>query len=102
MSIKFDPNDYLPRLQNELGYSSAEAEFAILDLSDADELIQKEFLNWWNTGQVSELMIEGYTVERLNAEHSMNPIAAFLTLDWLLKEPDVALKSLSHGHDVIL
>ncbi len=33
--------------------------------------------------------------------HKMNPIAAFLTLDWLIREPEQAIESLKHGYDFI-
>lgn len=31
----------------------------------------------------------------------MNEVAGFLTLDWLLREPEKAIASLKKGHDTI-
>jgi len=34
-------------------------------------------------------------------EFDMNPIAGFLTLDWLMKEPEKAKLTLEQGYDTI-
>ena len=41
-----------------------------------------------------KLSIAGYTLQRLIDEHGMLPVAAFLTLDWLLRDPARATASL--------
>ena len=46
--------------------------------------------------------VEGYTAQRLMQERHMKPVAAFLTLDWLLKEPAAALKALARPYDVVV
>ena len=38
-------------------------------------------------------------MQRLADEHGMNPIAAYLTIDWLIKDPEAALMPLTKGHD---
>ena len=39
------------------------------------------------------------TIQRLIEQHNMKPIAAFLTLDWLSREPEAAIASLKCGYD---
>lgn len=51
--------------------------------------------------EAPEINLLGYTVETLKINHGMNEIAAYLTLDWILKEPDQALHSLEKGHDKV-
>jgi len=46
--------------------------------------------------------IEGYSMNRLLTEHNMTPIAAFLTLDWLMREPAIALASLNKGRESLV
>ena len=61
------------------------------------------FLQWWQTGVLDRtLEIAGYTLTRLIHGHAMSPIAAFLTLDWLDREPENAKASLGRGHDQIV
>jgi hypothetical protein len=50
---------------------------------------------------VKHLKISGYDLEKLETEHGMNRIAAFLTLDWIKKSPDIAIKALKRGHDLV-
>ena len=38
-----------------------------------------------------------YSLKRLQEERRMNYPAALLTLDWLIKEPEAALRSLNRG-----
>jgi hypothetical protein len=97
----FTTADLVPRLVEEFGYSPYAADITASELATAEPRIQKAFLHWWNTGQVVALEVEQYDVRRLANEHGMNPIAAFLTLDWLIKEPEAALASLARGHDWI-
>jgi hypothetical protein len=47
-------------------------------------------------GQVGE-----WSVEKLMSERGMNEIAALLTLDWLIKEPQKAADSLAKGRELV-
>jgi hypothetical protein len=46
--------------------------------------------------------VEGYSIERLMKEFGMNPIAAFLALDWLIRDPDTARALIKRGFDRIV
>ena len=59
------------------------------------------FEQWWADGQEPALSVAGYSVERLRREHGMNTVAALMTLDWLVREPEKASASLRKGHDRI-
>jgi hypothetical protein len=96
---RFTTADLVPRLIGEFGYSPYAADVTARELVAADPRIQEAFYRWWNTSEISDIEVEGHHLQRLADEHGMNPIAAFLTLDWLIKEPEAALASLARGHD---
>lgn len=56
-------------------------------------------LNAWIKGEPldGETLYEGYTLNGLIADYQMQFTGALLTLDWLLKEPEIAKKALRHG-----
>jgi len=93
--------DLIPRLQSEYKYPSKGAQTIAEKLVMCQPAIKIVFLKWWRTGEFTPLEIEGYTWKYLMEKQSMNPIAALLTLDWLLREPDKAKKSLHKGHDEV-
>jgi hypothetical protein len=45
--------------------------------------------------------VQGYTAQRLVDEYQFTPPNAFVTLDWLIREPAKAVKALSEGYDII-
>ena len=89
----------IARLKSELGYTQAGAQLVLHDLEESDPRIQSAFHEWLRSGALPAIVAEGYDVPRLMREHSMNIIAALLTLDWLLREPQRAISSLRKGHD---
>ena len=48
-----------------------------------------------------DIEIEGFTIARLMRERNMKPIPALLTMDWFLREPKEAAKTVRRGHDYI-
>lgn len=89
----------VPQLVGELGYSPHAADIVARELIEAAPRVRDVFFQWWETGKIAELEVEGYSVQRLMDERNMNPVAACLTLDWLIKEPEAALASLARGYD---
>lgn len=53
-------------------------------------------------GTVLELNLLGHSLNSLVNEHQMNPVAAFLTLDWIVREPLAATRSVNSGHDRVV
>lgn len=95
-------NELIHRLTTEFGYPPKGAQIVAEKLANCTPQIQATFTKFWETGEISVMEVEGYTVSRLMAEHGMKPIAAFLTLDWLIREPEKAKASLKKGHDVVV
>lgn len=98
-SEPLDRHAIVRRLVAELGYSDRGASLVADRLEVSDVRIRASFLKWWNSGHIESVEVEGYGVQQLMREHQFNPIAAFLTLDWLIKEPGNAKAALARGHD---
>ena len=96
-----DAKTLIPRLTSEFGYPPQGAQLVATKIAAFTPDIRESFATWWTTGNLPETEVAGYTLTKLMNEHSMKPIAAFLTLDWLAREPDKALSSLKKGHDLL-
>jgi hypothetical protein len=94
-------DDVITRLTDEFKYPAKGAQLVATKLQALTLEIRPYFEAWWFGGPIPDLQIEGFTVRKLMEEHGMNPIASFLTLDWLAREPEKALASLRKGHDKI-
>ncbi len=96
----------LTHLLLSLGYDPADADGMVAELLAMQPPIREAFVRWWQNGQSNQLPVqpayEGYTPASLATQYNLRPVAAFLTLDWLATEPDVARKALSEGYDEIL
>lgn len=99
--MNMDRNTIVNRLEQEFGYPRQGAELVATRLESLRGPLRDAFVRWWESGTLPDLTIEGYTVERLMRDQRMNPIASFLTLDWLEREPEKAIASLKKGHDQI-
>jgi hypothetical protein len=94
-------NELIPRLITEFHYPPQGAKIIAEKLVNSMPEIQKAFLNFWEKGEVPLLEVDGYTISNLETEHGMKLLAALLTLDWLIREPDKAKASLRKGHDFV-
>lgn len=92
----------IERLVRQYGVPVESAARQASKLVALQPVVRVAFQQWWDTGVVPPLQVEGYTLERLQAEYALEPIAAFLALDWLTREPDKALKRLRRGYDRIV
>lgn len=98
-SVELSLDTIRTRLTQELGYSESGARILAEKLIACSPQIKSAIVAWWETGDLADLEIEGFTVQQLVEQHGMKPIAAFLTLDWLIREPERARASLARGHD---
>jgi hypothetical protein len=95
-------DDLIPRLISEFGYPPKGAQIVGEKLVKSSPQIQQAFIRFWEAGEIPSMVVEGYTVSRLADEHGMKPIAALLTLDWLIRDPVQAKISLHKGHDFVI
>jgi len=89
-------------LVNRLNYSMADTSGMIPELMAMQPAIKAAFLRWWSSGTIpDEPRYEGYSAQSLALKHNLQPVAAFLTLDWLATEPEVAKRAISEGYDQV-
>ena len=62
-----------------------------------DERIKSAFEEWLDCNTIPTIEIEGWNYEKLVQTFKMRPVAAFLALDWLKREPEKASKALKRG-----
>ena len=96
---QFSAADLLPRLETEFGYRPWLASQIAEKLVASDPRVKKAFWQWWQSGQLDETLdVEGFTAARLVRERGLSAVNAFATLDWLLREPELALTTVN-GYD---
>lgn len=83
-------------------FNDKQAQYMIGRLRSMDKGIKKSFGIWYSKGAYPEYSIEDFTVQELIEEGKMNPFNAFLTLDWLKKDPEVAKRSLIRLKDNVI
>lgn len=79
------------------GYSDRSASLVTQELVRATPSLQPYVANWLG-GKEEDYSAHGYSIFGLMKSRKMTYPAALLTIDWLLKEPEKALKSLSQGN----
>ena len=93
----------IARIVSEFGYTEKRAEEAVQKLQTSNPAIQEAFEKWWvGEGLDEQLVVQDYTLQKLIDKHGFNPMNAFLTMDWLIREPARALRGLSRGRDHFL
>lgn len=88
----------LVNLLLERGYDQRSAELVAPELLQLSTSLQSLFKDWVNDAScMVDYSVEGYSILSLMKERKMTYPAALLTIDWLIKEPEAALKSLTKG-----
>ena|SRR5436305_2942405 len=100
--MNIQAHEIVPRLVSEFSYTEKNAARVALNLQACTPVIQEAFEKWWRgEGLDTQLAVKGYTLKKLIEEYGFGPIAAFLDMDWLIREPEKASQALSEGYDVI-
>lgn len=89
--------EQLYQLLIDEGYPSHMMVQTINKLVNLSEPIKTSFENWYLSGELPVFELSGYTYQQLVSDFKMKPVGAFLTLDWLLREPYEAKIALSQG-----
>ena len=66
-------------------------------LENMNSNLKVAFEDWANNGTIPTVEVEGWSYNRLIEKFKMRPIAAFIALDWLIRDPEKASKSLNIG-----
>ena len=85
-------------LMSRFGYSEPDACVMCNDLEQLDQALVPVLAKWIKDGDCSDSTeYSGYSINSLRAEYEMNSIAALLTLDWIIKEPEQAISAIKGG-----
>lgn len=66
-------------------------------VENMNKSLMEAFEDWANNGNIPTIEVEGWSYNRLIEKFNMRPVAAFLALDWLIRDPEKASKSLKKG-----
>ena len=81
----------------ERGYPKKQALSVACDLQEMDNLFQTAFQCWLNTEEEQDFQIEGFKLSEIKQKFSMTYPAALLTMDSLIKEPELAKECINRG-----
>jgi len=84
-------------LVEEYDYPAFMVERTLEKVKKLDSEIYKELEKWFENSELSDIEVGGYTVKMLIDKYKMTEVGAFLTLDWLKREPEQAKKALLKG-----
>lgn len=96
ITIKKERESLAQKLR-EIGCPQNMIESTLIKVEKFQPEITRSFNDWLKTSNIPDLSIEGYSINDLIDKYKMNPIGAFITLDWLLREPKQAIKALEKG-----
>ena len=85
-------------LMSRFGYSEQDTCVLCNDLEQLDQALVPVLTKWIKDGECSDSTeYSGYSINSLCTEYEMNFIAALLTLDWIIKEPEQAIPAIKSG-----
>lgn len=80
------------------GYTQRNASLVAEEMVNIAPQLQQYLEAWLMDKSYNEnYQVGEYSLKRLQEERRMNYPAALLTMDWLIKEPEAALRSLNRG-----
>ncbi len=94
--LKQKIEERLPGIYPEQGM-----ELVLEKINNMDPDIRENVEKYLQTGEIQEIEVEGYTVKSFMDGKNMNPLAAYLSLDWLIREPEKAKESLNRKVDYV-
>lgn len=82
----------------ERGYKENSAKAVLDDLLHLSEPLEELLSDWLDDEhRQSDYKVDDFSISKLQQERGMKYPAALLTIDWLIKEPKEARRSLSKG-----
>lgn len=87
----------LHQLLIDNGYPSHMIEKTVEKIEHFQPKIRESFNNWVADGIEPNIEIQGYSFSQLRRDYGMKAIGAFITLDWLIRDPENATRSLKRG-----
>lgn len=91
-----DRNILLTLLKEE-NYPAHMLDKTIEKLEKLQPEILSAFTQWLSDGKTPSISIENFSFQDLTMKFCMTSVGAFITLDWLVREPEKAKKALKNG-----
>lgn len=91
-----DKNTIIAML-TERGYKPRNAALVADDLMRLSSPLDVALRRWLDIEERSDFSAEGYSVFQFMQQWGMKYPAALLTMDWILKEPETAIRELKKG-----
>lgn len=79
------------------GYTERQALVVASELFQVDDSLQQGLWHWLVSEEETDYTVEGFKLSELKYKFEMTYPAALLTIDWLIKEPERAVKSINRG-----
>ena len=88
-------DEVLKRLMANHGYTEAGAVSAAKKIANLTQSLRDPFRKFWESNQYADaLEVNGFALHTLVEKCDGNVVGAFLAVDWLMREPEVAKKFL--------
>lgn len=91
-----DYTDLIAQKLASQGYNNSATSMVAAEIVKVDSRLNPLVVKWLN-GEDEDYASHGYSIFGLMKSRHMTYPAALLTIDWLLKEPEKAKKSLEQG-----
>lgn len=91
-----DYNNYIKNKLQKEGYPNKASAMVALELSNVDNRLIPLVEKWLDDNE-EDYESQGYSIFGLMKSRRMTYPAALLTIDWLIKEPEAAKKSINKG-----
>ena len=89
--------EQIEQILKDEGYPAFMVEKTIVKIENFCPLMKSTFEKWARTSECENIAVEGYSFSSLIDKYGMTPVGAFITLDWLSREPECAKTSLIRG-----
>ena len=94
--------EILQRLRGDFNYTEMEAEALVGALNRSRDEVKRAFAEWWTTGRLDTVEVEGWTASRIADHLGCAAPAAIVNLDWLLTDPIAAKAAFQRGFDRVV
>lgn len=87
----------ISNILQERGYSGKQSVRVAAELHDIDDSLKILLNKWLVSEEENDCYVEGFSLLALKRKFDMTYPAALLTMDWLIKEPENAIRSINRG-----
>ena len=79
------------------GYTEKQAKSAATELAHIDPRLKEALDRWLEDETETDFNAEGFSILGLKEKYEMTYPAALLSIDWVLKEPELAISCINKG-----